>query len=576
MYITRIPNRSSPPAVLLRESYREGGKVKSRTLANLSHLPAPQIELMRRVLKGEDLVAPEDAFEIVRSRPHGHVVAVLGTLRRLGLHRWLCKAPTRVRHVVEAMIVARILDPRSKLATARGLASETQFSSLGERLDLSDLEIDELYEAMDWLLTRQPHVEKALAKRHLQDGTLVLYDLTSSYFEGRTCPLAKRGHSRDRKKGTLQIVFGLLCSPDGCPIAVEVFEGNTGDPKTVASQVDKLRKRFGLTRLVIVGDRGMLTEARLREDVKPIEGLSWISALRSPAIRQLVERGSLQLSLFDEKDLAEIEDPEYPGERLIVCRNPFLAKERARKREDLLQATERELDKIVEATARPQRRLHGKGKIGVRVGKVIDKYKMAKHFELTITDDRFHYQRKVENIEHEAALDGIYVIRTDVPRETLSAEDTVRSYKGLSVVERAFRSFKSVDLKVRPIHHRLADRVRAHVFLCMLAYYVEWHMRQALAPILFDDDEKATAEARRASVVRPAQRSAKALKKARTKRTEDDLPVHSFQTLLQDLATLVLDRIQPKPPGFPAFDKVTTPTPLQQRALDLLGVTLDV
>ena len=574
MYITRIPNRSSPPAVLLRESYREGGKVKSRTLANLSQLPAPQIELMRRVLKGEDLVAPEDAFEIVRSRPHGHVVAVLGTLRRLGLHRWLSKAPTRVRHVVEAMIVARILDPRSKLATARGLASETQFSSLGERLDLSDLEIDELYEAMDWLLTRQPHVEKALAKRHLQDGTLVLYDLTSSYFEGRTCPLAKRGHSRDRKKGTLQIVFGLLCSPDGCPIAVEVFEGNTGDPKTVASQVDKLRKRFGLTRLVIVGDRGMLTEARLREDVKPLEGLSWISALRSPAIRQLVERGSLQLSLFDEKDLAEIEDPEYPGERLIVCRNPLLAKERARKREDLLQATERELDKIVEATARPQRRLHGKGKIGVRVGKVIDKYKMAKHFELTITDDRFHYQRKVENIEHEAALDGIYVIRTDVPRETLSAEDTVRSYKGLSVVERAFRSFKSVDLKVRPIHHRLADRVRAHVFLCMLAYYVEWHMRQALAPILFDDDDKASAEAQRESVVQPAQRSVKTLMKARTQRTEDDLPVHSFQTLLQDLATVVLDRVQPKPKGLPAFDKITTPTPLQQRALDLLGVTL--
>jgi transposase len=576
MYITRIPNRSSPPAVLLRESYREGGKVKSRTLANLSHLPDPQIELMRRVLKGQALVAPEDAFEIVRSRPHGHVAAVLGTLRRLDLHTWLSKTPTRVRHVVEAMIVSRILDPRSKLATARGLGSETQFSSLGERLDLHDLEIDELYEAMDWLLTRQPRVEKALAKRHLQDGTLVLYDLTSSYFEGRTCPLAKRGHSRDRKKGTLQIVFGLLCSPDGCPIAVEVFEGNTGDPKTVASQVDKLRRRFGLTRLVMVGDRGMLTEARLREDVKPIEGLSWISALRSPAIRQLVERGSLQLSLFDEKDLAEIEDPEHPGERLIVCRNPLLAQERARKREDLLQATERELNQIVEATTRPKRKLQGKDQIGVRVGKVVDKYKMAKHFELTITEDRFHYQRKIENIENEAALDGIYVIRTDVPRETLSAEDTVRSYKSLSVVERAFRSFKSVDLKVRPIHHRLADRVRAHVFLCMLAYYVEWHMRQALAPILFDDDDKASAEAHRESVVQPAQRSTKALKKARTKRTEDDLPVHSFQTLLQDLATLVLDRVQPKPPGLPAFDKLTTPTPLQQRALDLLGVTLDV
>ena len=576
MYITRIPNRSSPPAVLLRESYREDGKVKSRTLANLSHLPDPQIELMRRVLKGEALVAPEDAFEIVRSRPHGHVAAVLGTLRRLGLHHGLSKSPTRVRRVVEAMIVARILDPRSKLATARGLGSETQFSSLGERLDLHDLETDELYEAMDWLLTRQSRIEKALAKRHLQDGTLVLYDLTSSYFEGRTCPLAKRGHSRDRKKGTLQIVFGLLCSPDGCPIAVEVFEGNTGDPKTVASQVDKLRKRFGLTRLVMVGDRGMLTEARLREDVRPIEGLSWISALRNPAIRSLVDRGSLQLSLFDEKDLAEIEDPEFPGERLIVCRNPWLAKERARKREDLLQATEKELDKIVAATTRPTRPFRGKDKIGVRVGKVIDKYKMAKHFDLTITEDRFHYQRKVENIENEAALDGIYVIRTDVPRDTLSAEDAVRSYKGLSVVERAFRSFKSVDLKVRPIHHRLADRVRAHVFLCMLAYYVEWHMRQALAPILFDDNDKASSEAKRKSVVQPAQRSAKALKKARTKRTEDDLPVHSFQTLLQDLATLVIDRVQPKPNGLPAFDKLTTPTPVQQRALDLLGVTLDV
>jgi transposase len=576
MYITRIPNRNSPPAVLLRESYREGGKVKSRTLANLSHLPDPQIELMRRVLKGEALVAPEDAFEIVRSRPHGHVAAVLGTLRRLGLHSWLSKTPTRVRRVVEAMIVARILDPRSKLATARGLGSETQFSSLGERLDLHDLEIDELYEAMDWLLTRQSRIEKALAKRHLQDGTLVLYDLTSSYFEGRTCPLAKRGHSRDRKKGTLQIVFGLLCSPDGCPIAVEVFEGNTGDPKTVASQVDKLRKHFGLTRLVMVGDRGMLTEARLREDVRPIEGLSWISALRNPAIRQLADRGSLQLSLFDEKDLAEIEDPEFPGERLIVCRNPLLAKERARKREDLLQATEKELDKIVAATTRPKRTFRGKDKIGVRVGKGVDKYKMAKHFDLTITENRFHYQRKVENIENEAALDGIYVIRTDVPRDTLSAEDAVRSYKGLSVVERAFRSFKSVDLKVRPIHHRLANRVRAHVFLCMLAYYVEWHMRQALAPILFDDHDKASAEAQRKSVVQPAQRSAKALQKARTKRTEDDLPVHSFQTLLQDLATLVIDRVQPKPEGLPAFDKLTTPTPVQQRALDLLGVTLDV
>jgi transposase len=574
MYIARIPNRNSPPAILLRESYREGGKVKSRTLANLSHLPDSQIELLRRVLKGETLVGAHDAFDIVRSRPHGHVVAVLGTLRQLGLPALLARAPSRERQLVEAMIVARVLDPRSKLATARGLGGETLFSSLGEMLALEVLEVDELYEALDWLLARQARVEKALAKRHLCEGTLVLYDLTSSYFEGRRCPLAKPGHSRDGKKGKLQIVFGLLCNAEGCPIAVEVFEGNTGDPKTVASQVEKLRKRFGLTRLVLVGDRGMLTDARLREDIRPHEGLSWITALRAPAIRQLVERGSLQLSLFDERDLAEIADPEYPGERLIVCRNPVLAEERARKREALLRATEQELDRIVEATTRPKRKLKGKDKIGLRVGKGIGKYKVAKHFRIEISDAGFRYQRKAESIEEEAALDGIYILRTDVPRETLSTDDTVRSYKRLSVVERAFRSLKSIDLKVRPIHHHLADRVRAHVFLCMLAYYVEWHMRQALAPILFDEDDKATAEAARKSVVQAAQRSPKAQAKAQRKRTDEGLPVHSFRTLLQDLSTIVKDRIRPNLPDAPEFEKVTTPTPLQQKALDLLGVRL--
>jgi transposase len=574
MYIARIPNRTSPPAVLLRESYREGGKVKSRTLANLSHLPDRQVELLGRVLKGEALVGAHEAFDIVRSRPHGHVAAVLGTLRRLELPALLARSPSRERQLVEAMIAARVLDPRSKLATARGLGGETLFSSLGELLALEALEVDELYAALDWLLTRQARMEKALAKRHLHEGTLVLYDLTATYFEGRCCPLARLGHAPDGKKGKLQIVFGLLCNAEGCPIAVEVFEGNSGDPKTVAGQVEKLRQRFGLHRFVLVGDRGVLTEARLRQDIQPREGLSWITALRAPAIRQLVERGSLQLSLFDERDLAEISDAQYPGERLIVCRNPALAEERARKREALLRATEQELDRIVAATTRPKRPLRGKDRIGLRVGKVIGKYKVAKHFQIEVGDAALRYQRKAEAIEEEAALDGIYVLRTDVPREQLSADDTVRSYKGLSVVERAFRSLKTIDLKVRPIHHHLADRVRAHVFLCMLAYYVEWHMRQALAPILFDDDDKAAAEAARQSVVQSAQRSAKAQAKAGTKRTDEGLPVHSFRTLLQDLSTLVKDRIRPKVAGALEFDKLTTPTPLQQKALDLLGVRL--
>jgi len=575
MYIATVPNRSSPPAILLRESYRQGGKVRTRTLANITHWPGQQIEALGRVLKGETLVPPEDAFEIQRSLPHGHVAAVLGTVRRLGLDRLIAPKPGVERSLVWAMIVARIIDPRSKLATARGLGEETAFTSLGEVLGVSSATEDDLYAAMDWLLERQPAIEKRLARRHLSEGTLVLYDVTSSYYEGHTCPLARWGHNRDGKKDKLQIVYGLLCNTEGCPVAVAVFEGNTADPKTLATQIAKIRERFGLKRVVLVGDRGMLTEARIREELRPIDGLDWITALRAPAIRKLVDQGAfVPASLFDERDLAEITSPSYPGERLVVCRNPFLAEERARKREELLQATEKGLDKIVAATRRAQRRLRGKDKIGQRVGKYLNRFKVGKHFRIEISDDAFHYERKAEQIAAEAALDGIYIVRTSVPKEALGSEQTVRAYKGLSVVERAIRSFKTVDLKVRPIHHRLPDRVRAHVFLCLLAYYVEWHMRQALAPILFDDDDKEAGERFRKSVVAPAQQSDRAKRKARTKRTDDDHPVHSFQTLLADLATIAKNRVRFFKSDARTTQMLTTPTPFQQHVFDLLGVTL--
>lgn len=573
MYIDVVPNRNSPPAVLLRESVREGPKIHKRTLANLSHWAPAQVELLRRVLRGETLVAPEEAFEIVRTRPHGHVAAVLGTLRRLGLERLLAAEQSRERTLSVAMLVARVLDPRSKLATARGLSDETLFSSLGEALGVETADEDELYRAMDWLLPRQPRIETALAERHLRDGALVLYDVTSTYFEGRTCPLAHLGHDRDGKPGTLQIVFGLLTDAEGCPVAVEVFEGNTADPNTLAAQIQKIRVRFALTRVVFVGDRGLLTEARIREELRPIDGLAWITALRAPAIRQLVDSGALQLSLFDEQDLAEITSPDYPGERLIVCRNPLLAQERARKREDLLQATERELTKIAQATQRAKRPLRGQARIALRVGRVLGRFKMRKHFRIEITDTLFRFARDAERLAQETALDGIYVIRTSVPAQALAAEATVRAYKRLSTVERAFRSFKSIDHLVHPIHHRLADRVRAHVFLCMLAYYVEWHLRRALASMLFEDDDPAGGEVQPTSVVRPAQRSLRAHRKAQTKRTDEGAPVHSFQTLLQDLATVAKNRVRPKATGAVAFDMITTPTPLQQRAFDLLGIS---
>ena len=575
MYIESVPNRRSPPAILLRESYRDAGKVRKRTLANLSKWPCALIEGLRVLLKGGTAVADlTTAFDIIRSRPHGHVAAVLGSLRKLRLDRTLAATASPERERVIALIVARILAPGSKLATARGLAAGTARDSTAEMLGIETVDEDELYAAMDWLLERQGTIEQRLAKRHLSDGALVLYDVTSTYFEGRCCPLARRGYSRDGKRGTLQIVFGLLCNREGCPVAVEVFEGNTADPGTVGAHIEKLRRRFALSRVVLVGDRGMLTEARIREEVAPA-GLDWVSALRASAIRELVSSGAVQRSMFDDTGLAEVRCDAYPGERLIVCRNARLAEERARKREALLQATEALLAPIVAATQREKRRLKGKEKIGIRVGKVIGKYKMAKHFELDITETAFAYQRKADAIAAEAALDGLYIVRTSVPATELDAEQTVRAYKGLSVVERAFRSLKTVDLKVRPIYHYAAERVRAHVFLCMLAYYVEWHMRQRLKALLFDDEEPEVAEAARPSIVAPAEVSPSAQDKARSKRTALGEPVHSFRTLLDDLATIAKNRVVAPLASAEPFDLITRPTALQRRAFKLLGVRLE-
>ena len=575
MYIEVVPNRGSRPAILLREGWREGKRVRKRTLANLSDWPQGKIDALLAVLKGAPAgTPPEDAFEISRSRPHGHVAAVLGSLYRLGLHRLLGRGRGDERDIIVALIVARIVDPRSKLATVRGLREETLGSSLGELLDLEEIDEDQVYAAMDWLMERQDKIEKAIAKRHLEDGTLVLYDLSSTWYEGHTCPLAARGYSRDGKKGTLQINFGLMCDRDGRPGAVEVFEGNTADPATIAPQVEKLRKRFKLNRVVLVGDRGMITSARIREDLQSVDGLDWISALRNEQIRKLVDVGSLQLSLFDERDLAEFIDPTFPGERLVACRNPLLAEERRRKRIELLAATEKLLDKIVAATTRKRRPLTGQVEIARRVERDANKFKMAKHFELEINGKSFSYRHREKKIAQEGRLDGIYVIRTSVPEDALSAQRTVEAYKSLSTVERAFRTIKSIDLKVRPIHHRLENRVRCHIFLCMLAYYVEWHMRRDLAPILFDDHDRDAARALRQSIVAPAQRSPSARAKAATKRTHDGQPVHSFRTLLTDLGSIVRNTCTHTAIDAPSFQKTTRPTPLQQRALDLLGVKL--
>ena len=578
MYVERIPNRNSPPAILLRESYRDGNKFRRRTLANLSHWPAARIEALRCVLRDEAVApAQQDALTLLRSLPHGHVAAALGTLRKIGLDRVLSQGGVQPRREVAlciAMIVARLIDPASKLATARGLADDTATSSLGQVLGLGPVDEQELYEALDWLVGQQQRIERALARRHLEHGTLVLYDVTSTYFEGRTCPLAKRGYNRDGKRHKLQIVFGLMCTAQGCPVAVEVFEGNVGDPSTLASQIEKVKQRFGIAHIVLIGDRGMITEARINETVKPA-GISFITALRAPAIHSLVDAGSIQLSLFDQRDLAEVSSPDYPDERLIVCRNPLLADERSRKRRELLDATEQDLREIQARVRRAKRPLRGKEKIGLALGAVINHYKVGKHFDVKIRDADLTFERKTEQINAEALLDGIYVLRTDVRPAILDAAGTVRAYKNLATVERAFRSIKTVDLEVRPIHHRRAQRVRAHVLLCMLAYYLEWHMRQVLKPILFDDHDRAAAEAARTSIVAKAERSSAGERKVATKRTDDGLPVHSFRSLIADLATVTRNTMtisKVEDASFVLYPKLTA---TQQRAFEILGVPMN-
>jgi hypothetical protein len=573
MYVVRVPNRGSPPAILLRESYREDGKVKNRTLANLSSWPEAKIEALSRVLKGAPPPAAglDGAFEITRSLPHGHVAAVLGTARALGLEELIDPVPSRQRDLVAAMAVAQVIAPDSKLAIARGLRDQTAASSLGEVLGLGSCDEDDLYAAMDYLHGRQDAIQDALAARHLAGGTLVLYDVSSAAFEGRTCPLGAIGHPKDGVRGRLQIVYGLLTSPEGIPVAIEVFAGNTGDPKTVAGQVTRVKDRFGITKVVLVGDRGMLTAARLREDVAPAH-LDWITALRAPQVKKLARDGDLQLTLFDQTDLAEITSPDFPRERLVACKNPFLEAERARKRESLLKATEADLEKIAAACARARAPLRGTDKIAVRVDRVLNRRKVAKHFTIEITDDSIRYARNQDSIAAEAKLDGIYVLRTSVAPDDLDSDQVVSSYKALAQVERAFRAFNT-DLDIRPIRHRTEDRVRAHVFLRMLSYYITWHLQARLAPMLFTDDDKPAASAARTSPVAPAARSPRAQAKAATKHTEGDQPVHSLATLLADLRTICLNTIAPADPATPGFRLVTTPTPLQRQAFELLGVS---
>ncbi|MBV8852295.1 MAG: IS1634 family transposase [Sinobacteraceae bacterium] len=584
MHIAKIPNRNARPSYLLRETYREDGKVKNRTLANLSKLPVERIETLRAALRGDPL-APigDNGFEIRRSLPHGHVLAALTTARRTSLDDLLPRrAPQRRRDLALALIVARLLDPAAKLATARMLDSATASHSLGEMLGLGSVTAREVYATLDWLGAEQTFIENQLARRHLKNGTLVLYDVTSTYLAGRCCPLAHHGYSRDNRSDRAQLVIGLLCAADGCPVAVEVFEGNTADPSTVAAQVTKLKQRFRLRHVVMVGDRGMLTSARLEQTLRPA-GLDWITALRGPAIRHLaVEGGPLQLSLFDTRDMAEITSPDYPGERLVVCRNPLLAEERRRKRDELLALTEVDLRKIQARVVREKNPLRGAGEIGKAVGAVLGKRKMAKHFALTITDAVFDFTRKAEAIvEGWAAkrinrFDGFYVLRTSLPAEQIDPAGTVRAYKSLAQVEQAFRCLKTVDLDLRPVFHWTAPRVRAHVLLCMLAYYLEWHMRQPLAPILFDDQGGQAAEAERASPVAKAKVSNAAYRKASTQRVDGhdggSYPVHSFRTLLADLATLTRNTVCFA--GQKMLTVQTTATPLQRQALSLLAIEL--
>jgi len=575
MYIESVPNRKSPPAILLREGKRVGKKVVKRTLANLTNWPENVVEGLRTLLKGGVALDKDDSrLSITRTLAHGHVAAVLGTIKNIGLDKMIDRRHTRMRNLTLGMITARILSPSSKLAASRKWGSETATMSLGDELGISDASERDAYAAMDWLLKRQHGIEQQLAKKHLTDGCLVLCDVSASYYTGSHCNLAKFGHKKDRKLGVPEIVYGLICDSRGCPVSIQVFEGNTSDPKVFSEQMAKVKERFGLERLIIVGDRGLITQARITEDLADVSGLDWISALRSSAIQKLVRTDVFQPSLFDRMDMAEVTSTDFPGERLIVCRNPLLAEERARKRIELLDATEALLQEVVNATLREKRAFKGKDKIALRVGRIVGKYKMKKHFILHIDEDKFSFERDDENIARETALDGFYVIRTSVSAERMDARETVKTYKNLSRVEQAFRSLKSVDLHIRPIYHHLDDRVRAHIFLCMLAYYVEWHIRQRLAPLLFDDEHKEEIADKRTSVVAPATCSPSASNKARTKRTKDGLPVSNLQTLFESLATLSRNTIEFKIPGSKSFYRNTVPTALQIKAFQLLEVKI--
>ena len=573
MYIEAVANRNSPPAVLLRESYRDAGKVCKRTLANLSSLPGDVIEGLKVLLRGGVAVPSVEAvFSVERSLPHGHVAAVLGAARGSGSAAWFGSAPQELQPVLQAMLVARVLEPASKLATHRMLHDDTATSSLGRVLGVGQCSADDLYRALDWLHGAQPAIERRLARQHLVGSTLVLYDLTSTWLTGRCCVLAARGHSRDGKRDDPQIVFGLVCTAEGCPITVEVFKGNTADPATVAAQVSKLKERFGIERIAWVGDRGMLTSARIEQVLKP-QGMDWVSSLRAPQIAQLAaEHGPFQPTLFDERNLIEMTSEHFPGERLVVCRNPALAEERARKRLELLAATEADLAKITAATQRTRNPLRGEQPIALRVGRVIERFHMAKHLELTITDTAFAWRRKDEAISAEAALDGLYVIRTSLSKAQLDGPAAVAAYKSLANVERAFRSMKTVDLNVRPVFHYSEQRVRAHVFLCMLAYYVGWHMRARLKPMLFDDEHLEEASASRASPVVKAVRSEHAKAKDASKLADDGLPLHSFKTLLKDLGTLTYNITHTTLNPAAKIVITTRPTPLQAKAFKLLDL----
>ena len=574
MYIERIPNRNSPPAVLLRESYREGGKVKKRTLANLSKLSDEVVENLKLVLKGATAIKtaqlPEN-LEVIRSLPHGHVSAILKTLKKLGLDKLIDGEKSRKESLVEAMIVARIINPASKLATARGFDEETCSSSIGKVLGVEKAETNELYEALDYLLSKQTKIEDKLAQKHLTEGSLILYDVTSTYVEGKNCPLAQYGFNRDKKKGKAQIIFGLITDADGRPIAVEVFEGNVLDSQTLSQQIEKVKQRFKLNKIVWISDRGILTDKNINELIKKKENIDWITALTKPQVRKLAEKEGRQLGIFDERNLVEIKSDLYPGERLIVCRNPLVAEKNKIRRTELMEKTEEELNKIVVATTREKRKLKGSEKIGLRVGKVINKFKVAKYFELEISEDKFNYKRKEEVIKQEEKLDGIYIIRTSVSSEEMDSISTVKNYKSLSKVECAFRCYKTIDLNVRPIYHWKSERVKGHIFLCMLAYYVEWHMKEKLKLMLFEDEELEVISEENLNFV--VSESAKEKKKK--KRNKENNKIHSFRTLLSDLGTITLNKIRVNLNGQQIeFDKVTKPTALQEKILKLLGISL--